>query len=247
MTRTANKRLILSLKSSRLARNSFRTSTHSRVTTDLQHQAFWPLVGLTFLVWIVYRSVFNFPVWFDESIGKALFFGIPVWLYISITGLRAIPDTFAVSKFKSGILLGIAVGGILSFAATIFTFYKGGVTVQIQPVALYSSPEFWGQFLLAMMTAFWETLFFFSWIMVVIQEKMKDWPLAKQLVAVAGIFTIFHIPNALLRFDMQNLASFTFLMFVFALGQGLLFVYRRNAYALIFSHALWGMVLLLHF
>lgn len=212
-----------------------------------KHQAFWPLVILTFLVWFVYRAVFNFPVWFDESIGKALFFGLPVWLYISVNGTQSIVDTLAVSKFKSGLLLGIAVGGILGFASTLFAAFAGQGVTSVQPVALFSSPLFWGEFILAIMTAFWETLLFFSWILVVLQEKMRSWSLIKQLLVVASIFTLFHLPNAVLRFELMNLLPFAFLMFLFALGQGLLFMYRRNAYALILSQALWGMVLLLHF
>lgn len=253
MTPTNNKRWKSSSKNStksssarsRVIRQAKAPSTGSRMS--LQHQAFWPLVILTFLVWFIYRAVFHFPVWFDESIGKALFFGLPVWLYISITGTQSIAETLAVPKVKSGLLLGIAVGGILGFASTLFALVVGRGVTSVQPVALFSSPVFWGEFLLAIMTSFWETLLFFSWILVVIQEKMTGWSWAKQLVVVAGIFTLFHLPNAVLRFELSSLMSFATLMFVFALGQGLLFFYRRNAYALILSQALWGMVLLLHF
>lgn len=250
MARTNSKPSKLSLRSSRtasVARSRVGGSAAGSVGRASQHQAFWPLVILTFLVWFVYRAVFSFPVWFDESIGKALFFGLPVWLYISVNGTQSIVDTLAVSKLKSGLLLGIAVGGILGFASTLFAAFAGNGVATVQPAALFSSPLFWGEFLLAIMTGFWETLLFFSWIMLVIQEKMRGWSLAKQLLLVAGIFTLFHLPNAVLRFDLTSLLPFAFLMFLFALGQAMLFMYRRNAYALILSQAIWGMVLLLHF
>lgn len=225
------------------------SSTASRVVDPIAskshaHTVFIPLLVLTFLVWIVYRSVFAFPVWFDESIGKALFFGIPVWLYINMTGSRTIVDTLASPKMRSGLLLGVAFGGVMGFAAAIFSLLKNGSTVQA--VDLFNSTQFWWEFILAIMTAFWETLLFYSWVFVVLQEKYRNWSLLKQLVVVAGIFVVFHIPNALLRFNLNSLMTFSILMFLFAIGQGLLFVYRRNAYALIMSHAIWGMVLLVH-
>lgn len=233
-----------SSKPSRVSKAFARTVRPATSGNVSAHMVFWPLVVLVFLVWIVYRSVFNFPVWFDESIGKALFFGLPVWLYISMTGTRSIADTLAVKHIKPGLLLGIAVGGVLGFAATIFSIWKSGSGVQ--PADLFSSSQFWWEFWLGMMTAFWETLLFYSWIFVVLQEKMKRWSILHLLVVTASIFTLFHIPNAVARFDLDSLLSFVFLMFLFALGQGLLFLYRRNAYALIISHAIWGMVLLLH-
>lgn len=256
MALTNSKRSKLSWKNSKTgkagsARSRVSSASATTVTNSssmrAKHQAFWPLVILTFLVWFVYRAVFNFPVWFDESIGKALFFGLPVWLYISITGSQSIVDTLSVSKFKSGLLLGIAVGGLLGFASTLFALVAGNGVASVQPAALFSSPLFWGEFILAIMTGFWETILFFSWMLVVIQEKMRNWSLAKQLVVISGIFTLFHLPNALVRFDLATLLPFAFLMFLFAIGQAMLFMYRRNAYALILSQALWGMVLLLHF
>lgn len=210
-----------------------------------KHQAFLPLLALTFIVWVIYRALFKFPVIFDETIGKAIFFGLPVWLYIMMTGSRSIIDTLSVMKFKRGLLLGIAIGGIYGFVAVIFRALMAGG--QVQQLAYFTSSDFWWQFLLSLLTGFWETLIFYSWIMIVVQEKFAKWTLFKQIMLVSLIFTVFHIPNAILRFSGSAIFAYVALMFVFAIGQALLFTYRRNAYALIISQALWGMILLIHY
>lgn len=241
MPSTRNKRSISSSKSSKKAKGVVAASS----SFDRRHTVFFPLLAVTFIVWVLYRALFRFPVVFDETIGKAIFFGLPVWLYVTMTNSKSIVDTLAPEKLKKGLLLGLAVGGLYGFAMTLFQLWGPNVTVS--PVAYFTSSNFWWEFMLAIFTSFWETLFFFSWIMVVIQEKYKHWSLGQQVLVVAAIFTVFHIPNALLRFDLSSILTFVMIMFMFAVGQSLLFAYRRNAYALILSQALWGMVLLLHY
>lgn len=207
--------------------------------------AFVPLLALTLVIWILYRSLFRYPVWFDESIGKAIFFGLPVWLYISVTRSKSMLNTLLPAKFKKGMLMGLAVGGILGFAATLATLINRQVIVEAAP--LFNSDRFWWEFLLALLTGFWESLFFFTWIMTVLSEKYKTWGLFWQIVALAVIFVIFHLPNTILRTPNVSLVvTQTFLLFFFAFGQALLYVRTRNLYALTLSHAIWGMVLLVH-
>lgn len=209
------------------------------------HIAFFPLLTLIFILWILYRSIFQFPVWFDETIGKAVFFGLPVWLYIAISRSDSITDTFASYKLKSGLLMGLAVGGVFGFVASLIAIaQRGGV---VDAVWLFNSELFWREFLLAMLTAFWETLLFYSFALTVIQEKFTSWSVNKQVLLAAVIFLLFHIPNTIMRFDLVAITPQLMLMFLFGLGQAYLFIARRNAYALILSHAIWGMVLLVHF
>lgn len=210
----------------------------------VNHQFFWPLVVLTLVMWFVYRALFQFGVFFDESIGKAIFFGFPVWLYISISNFPQIAESFSLKKMHKGMLLGIAYGGIYGFAATLasFAMRKSGV----QAADLFTTNQFWWEFFLAMLTAFWETLFFFSFMMTALMDKHKKWSFIKQVLITAIIFMIFHIPNSILRFELAMVIPQVILMLIFGLGQALLFSKEKNAYALILSHALWGMVLLIH-
>ena len=218
------------------------------VATALSSSAspvFIPLVGMCLLFWFFYRSLFAFPVWFDELVGKALFFGLPVWLYVMVTGTQKITDTLRAGLFKRGLSLGLAVGGTLGFVASLLAIYQRGGGVQ--PAALFMADGFWWEFFLALLTGFWETLFFFSFVMIVLQDTWKHWSLFKQVVMVAAIFVVFHLPNAILRFNGSAIAYQAILLFLFAIGQGFLFAREKNAYALVLSPAIWGMVLLIHF
>ncbi len=206
---------------------------------------FFPQVLLVLILWVLYRALIVLPVWFDESISKAVFFGIPVWLFVTISGQTSIIDTFAYSKMKRGVLIGIAFGGIFGFLMTIISIIQS--QAQIYPAWLFSVDEFWWNFLLALMTAFWETLFFYSFIMTMIDLKFKKSTLLVKVVMTAIIFVIFHIPNTILRTPQFEAVIFQIiLLFLFAVGQGYLFAQDKNAYSLVFSHAIWGMVLLLH-
>lgn len=212
----------------------------------VNHRFFWPLVSLLLVFWFVYRAIFGseFGVLFDESIGKAIFFGFPVWLYISVSNFKPIIDSLDLRKMHKGMLLGIAYGGIYGFAAAIAAYFAKGSGVQAAD--LFMSDGFWWEFFLALLTAFWESIFFFSFIMMVIMDKQKRWSLSKQVLITALIFAVFHIPNTILRFDLSVVIFQVLLMFIFGLGQALLFSKEKNAYSLIISHAIWGMVLLVH-
>lgn len=205
---------------------------------------FFPLVILTLVMWFLYRGLFEFPVWFDETIGKALFFGLPVWLYLGVADNVAILDTFSFRKLKTGLLLGITVGGVFGFVFSLLSILQSGGVVQA--VNLFDSSLFWYEFALAIFTAFWETLLFYSFIMTVIREKFADWSMLNHVLLTALIFLVFHMPNTLLRYDASLIVPQLFTLLLFAIGQGFLFYSRKNAYALVLSHAIWGMVLLVH-
>lgn len=206
--------------------------------------AFYPILVLTLVLWTLYRTLFNFPVWFDEIFGKAIFFGFPVWLYITVSGFKVIADSFAPSKLQSGLLLGIAAGGIFGFTTSIVSLFQTGAS--IESVWLLSSDTFWSEFGLALFTAFWETLLFYSFVMTVIQQKYPRWPLLNQVLLTGGIFILFYIPNTFTRFDPVTAIGQLCMLFLFSIGQAFLFQSKHNGYALVLSHAIWGMVLLTH-
>lgn len=208
------------------------------------HIVFYPILVLTLLLWILYRQLFTFPIWFDEVLGKAIFFGLPVWLYITVAGSQSITDSLAPRKFQTGLLLGLALGGVFGFTTSLIAIFSG--SGQVETAYLFSSQRFWVEFILALFTAFWETILFFSFVLTVLQEKYRHWTDWQQVFLNAGIFLLFHLPNILLRFSGSAILVQLILLFLFAVGQGFLFVGRRNAYALILSHAIWGMVLLTH-
>lgn len=214
-------------------------------TARTHHQAFLPILLLALLLWVFYRFIFSFGVLFDETVGKAVFFALPVLLYVSLSGSKQILESFALRKLPQGLLLGIAFGGLLGFAAAILAAASRGGAVAALPY--YLADWFWWEFFLAVMTGFFETLFFYSFVMIVVLEKFKKWSFWRQINFTALVFVIFHLPNIFLRFDPSSAFLQVMLLFAFAVGQALLFYQRRNAYVLVMTQAIWGMVLLINF
>lgn len=204
----------------------------------------YPLLIFTFIIWVLYRSLFQFPAWFDETIGKAIFFALPVWLYVTVTGGEKIIESLDFKKIKPGLVLGLAIGGLYGFAASLANLV--GRAADVAMVPLFTSSIFWWEFFLGIMTGFWETLFFFSFVMTGILDRHKYWSLLNQVLLTASIFLIFHIPNIILRFTGFDILTELLLLFLFAVGQAFVFAKRRNFYTLVISHAIWGMVLLVH-
>ena len=79
------------------------------------HLLFWPVLLVVFLIWVAYRYLTSFPVWFDETLGKAVFFGLPIWFYVISTGFRSVAKLFQPEKFWKGVFLGLALGGVFGF------------------------------------------------------------------------------------------------------------------------------------
>lgn len=209
-----------------------------------RHSIFWSLLILSLVLWVAYRALFSFPVWFDETIGKALFFGLPAWIYVVVTNFKQVGRSFSSAQLEKGLLLGLAIGGVYGFVTAILSLLQSGSTVAAAP--LFASQAFWYEFGLAIFTGFWETLFFFSWIGSAIFALYKHWTLPSQVIVISGIFLIFHLPNIILRFSGAGEWGMVLMLFLFALGQTMLFFEYKNSYALILSQAIWGMVLLVY-
>lgn len=211
---------------------------------------FAALLILTFFLWFIYRIIFSLPVFFDETIGKALFFGLPILIFVNITGNKEIAESMSSSKIKPGLLRGLAFGGLFGFVGVIFSLIMKGYLTTGGPMArvpIFILDEFWLEALLALLTSFWETLFFFVFVHQVLSQELKEVKQWRRLLMVALIFLLFHIPNSILRFGGGAVLMQLWLMFLFGLGQALLFENYRNAYTLILTQTIWGLVLLVHF
>jgi hypothetical protein len=221
-----------------------RRPTTSKTNRRARHTAFFPLLILSFIFWFVYRGIFQFSVLFDELIGKAIFFGLPVWLYILVSGFKDIAETFAPHKIRRGLMIGVAVGGLYGFTAALVATWQSQF---IYPSFAFLTDRFWLEFGQALLTGFWETLFFFSFVMMVALQFFKNWSTLAKILFVVAVFLLFHLPNVFLRFQGIAVWYQVVLLSFFALGQSLFFLKEKNGFALAISHALWGMVLLFHF
>lgn len=230
---------------STVAHSSPSTKSTSPTRSILSHRSiFWSLLILSLVLWVAYRALFSFPVWFDETIGKALFFGLPVWIYVIATNFKQVGQSFGSDRLEKGLLLGLAIGGVYGFVTATLSLLQSGSTVAA--ASLFASQAFWYEFGLAIFTGFWETLFFFSWIGSAIFALYKHWTLLSQVIVISSLFLIFHLPNIILRFSGAGEWGVVLMLLMFALGQTLLFFEYKNSYALILSQAIWGMVLLVY-
>ena len=117
----------------------------------------------------------------------------------------------------------------------------------ISPEPIFLADNFWYEMLMGLFTSFWETLFFFGLVAGVILEKYPKLNLLWQAVITSLVFTLFHLPNTLLRFSgTQAVGSMVFILSLFALGQFLVYYRRQNGYTLVLSQLIWGMALLVY-
>ena len=219
--------------------------SRKKTKRKINHRFFWPLLLLVLIIWFLYRYLTDFPILIDELVAKALIFALPVLFYVRLSQYSAIMDSFSPRLMKRGLLVGLAAAGIFGFAATILAFVTRSATPT--SLALFSAEYFAWELLLALITSFFETLFFFSFVMLVIKDLYPKWSLPKQLLLVATIFVLFHLPNLLVNFTGMDVLYQVLLLFALALGEGLWFSQRPNAYSLVMIQAIWGLVLLLHF
>jgi len=144
-----------------------------------------------------------------------------------------------------GLLRGLAYGGIIGFVGVIVIALNRGSSYTSFPVFL--ADRFWIELLLATFTAFWESVFFFGFVQAVLAHFWKFRGKVKIWGGSSLIFLLFHLPNIMLRFAGLDVTFLIFLMYLFGLGQAILFDQEENIYPLIITHTVWGMILLIHF
>jgi len=198
-----------------------------------------------FLFWLTYRLIFRFPEWFDEIFVKAFVFGVPAWVYAYQTSKRkksSDPMGFTTIGIWQGLFFGLCIGGFFQFVAVLSLRLRGDV---VMPSFTAIAPYFWTFLALALMTAWWESLFFFGYVIGNLRDrKMSEVP----VVAITTlVFLLFHAP---LRFVLvgsaEQLVSQLFVLSFFAIGQAILYLRTKSMYAITLSHMLWGMVFLLY-
>ena len=193
---------------------------------------------------MLYRFLFNFSVLFDEAIGKAIFFGVPILIYISVSKNKKIVESLDQRRLATGLLRGLAYGGILGFLSLLFITIKEQKSFLILPI--FFADGFFNELFLSMLTAFWESLFFFGFIQSVLGSFLKAMS-GRTVLLSSLIFLIFHLPNIMLRFVGLDAIFMVFLLFLFGFGQAVIFSQEKNIYPLVMTHAVWGMILLIHF
>lgn len=225
---------------------SFKAS-HQITTPFGQKQIFRSLHAFFFmemsllLLWIAYRSFVHQPIWFDEGIAKAVVFGLPVVWFASRSRFIASEIGLDAHKLIPGLYMGLAVGGLYGFVAILSQVTAGR---QVVEAALFASPQFWWMAFLALLTSWWESLFFFG-LPVQYLRGLAAW-FSEWMVGgfAVVLFLLFHAP---LRFLIAGPSPALFvqlaLLALFALGQYILYTRTKNMYCIVLSHLLWGLVI----
>lgn len=206
---------------------------------------FVSLVLLSLILWIFYRLIFDFPVIFDETIGKAVFFGLPILIYVNVNRDKNVAKTIGLNKIFPGLLRGLAFGGLFGFFAIIVALIRSGHDLVAAP--LFVADQFWWESLLALLTAFWESLFFFGFMQTILGTVFKKIKPIEQIFIISILFLLFHLPNIALRFAGFDASFLILLIYLFGLGQAIIFSKEKNVYTLIMTQAIWGLALMIHF
>jgi hypothetical protein len=194
------------------------------------------------IVWVAYRAfVREQPLWFDEGIAKAIVFGLPVFWFSARSRFIGNEMGLNLQQLVPGLYMGLAIGGLYGFVGILSQVMGGREVVEAN---LFASPTFWWYGAMALLTAWWESLFFFG-LPVQYLRSIASW-LSESLVGgfVVVLFLLFHSPLRLMlaggssQFVLQ-LAT----LGIFAIGQYILYTRTKNMYALVLSHALWGLVI----
>lgn len=199
------------------------------------------LIIASFLALLLYRLAVQLPVWFDEIVTKSVLFGLPTVLFAMKYNLSSAKLGFERIRFWLGAFNGLAVGGLFGFLAMAAgSLKKGAVFVPY----IFSTPRFWSEFSLAFATAWWESLFFYSFVLVALERRLKnEWSSA---IGATLIFLLFHAPVLVLRVGAARSVPLLGLLALFSFGQAIIFFRTRSLASCVISHAFWGMALLVY-
>lgn len=202
---------------------------------------FWMSLAVSFFSLVIYRATVHAPVWFDEIFAKALFFGAPLWLYARMSKKHHSFFGLERKQFWAGAFNGLALGGLFSFVAILASSAR---KTHIFIPGLFQSNMFWWEFGLAFATAWWESLFFYGFILPILRQKVKGE--VDALAYTTLLFLLFHFPNIIVKVGLLASLQPMLLLGIFAFGQGILFLRTRSLATVIISHAFWGMALLVY-
>jgi hypothetical protein len=222
-------------------------TTREKMTPLRYRTAFGALYSFFFLemsllvVWIAYRALVQMPVWFDEGVAKALVFGLPVFWFAARSKFVANELGLDPRRMLPGLYLGLAVGGLYGFMGILTEVFSGR---QVAAANLFASSGFWWLAFLALLTAWWESLFFYG---LPIQYIRSVAPWFSEILIAAFTVVLFLLFHAPLRLLTAGYSPFFLVqmgvLLLFAVGQYILYSRTKNMYSLVLSHLLWGLVI----
>lgn len=197
---------------------------------------------LVFLVWGIYRLLFRFPEWFEETILKAIVFGLPVFFVVYRVEKKNWNDLGMVTKgLLASVYFGLLFGLWLAVLGNIVAFLRSG-GVRFNPDITVGA--FGDLMLLGLVTAFWEQLLFMGFLLPRIVRGIGSEVVGVSMVAL--MFALMHVPVQVAQgVDIGQILLRFILLYSLAFGNGVLYLRLKNLAAPIFAHLAWGSVIYL--
>lgn len=207
-----------------------------------EHLAVWHRVlGLfmfVLIIWGMYRFLFRLPVWFEELVLKGLVFGLPVlWVVFRWEGWRWQDLGIRLKGLLPSVVFGLGLGMSLGIVGNLGYFWRMGEMITGWSI---TAPQLGTFLVLALVTAFWEGLFFAGYVLkklqvVLVDEWLRAW-------VVAGMFTLVHVPALLFvhSFQMSQVLVYGLLIMSVGLANMILMLRTGNLAAPILAQTLWG-------
>jgi membrane protease YdiL (CAAX protease family) len=197
------------------------------------------LFGYLLIVWGCYRLIFKLPDEVEEIALKPVLWLIPTFWLVYITERRNLASIgWSFKNLFPSLYWGIGLGMVFAVEGILFNYIKYG---QINFLAYPGTvTAFLWSIILSLITAISEETVFRGYILSRLSEALASENVA--LVLSAVLFSLIHIPMAVftLHYPLMQLVTYLFLIFIFGLGSGWLFLRTRTVAASIITHSLWG-------
>lgn len=195
-----------------------------------------------FAVWGLYRLLFRLPEWFEETVLKAVVFGLPVMVVVLKYEKKRWADLGMVTKgLLASLYFGLLFGLWLAVLGNVVAFLRdGGVRFN----ADMTVAAFGDLMLLGLVTAFWEQLLFMGYFLPRIVKAVRSELYGVAIVAL--MFAILHVPVQVAQgVDFSQIIVRFILLYSLGFGNGVLYLRLKNLVAPIFAHLAWGSVIYL--
>jgi membrane protease YdiL (CAAX protease family) len=195
-----------------------------------------------FLVWGLYRLLFRLPEVLEETLLKALVFGVPVFWVVLREEKRHLADLgMRTQGLLASVYFGLLFGLWLAFLGNVLAFLRDG-GIQVNPDV--SVAVFGNLMLLGLVTAFWEQLLFIGYFLPRLVKDLKGEMVA--LLVVGFMFALIHMPIQLAQgVGLDQIIVRFLLLYSLGFGNGVLYLRFKNLAAPIFAHVAWGSVIYL--
>jgi hypothetical protein len=198
--------------------------------------------AVVFLVWGIYRWLSPFSLWFEELVLKGLVFGLPaVWMGIRRHGWSLVSMGLTSQRLFKSVYLGLGLGLSLGLVGELGNYFRYG-QIQFSDYGL-TSEMVGGFLLLALVTAFWEGLFFYGYALQMINTVSSE---LVSITTIGFLYMLIHIPGQLhQQLTGGEMIKALILLLTLGIANSILMLRMKNLAAPILTQVVWGVTIFL--